>query len=329
MNKMTLFNLITAFAGNSRNYPHYKKNMVTGLLTGDNRYSLMHYLGKEASKEKFDPDVYAWAVQESVLSYKKDKQNAIDVYHLLTDYINRIARMKISLDTPPVDISNMLERRLYITKCLHDPTVKVEDLCTELWVGKDTIDDDLKALRGLGYDGIKVCGKPLIIDEMQRSKGHVYFSSTAHPLFLAFNLSQILIILKGLKAMSEDSRYNGNAIAAAREIWRQLSPYAKKRIPYVLENLMGEDPAWYLKLDESGSVFTTEHEASLIGCNTVLDCLKNGKPCSIFYDSADGPEIIPAVRISQFEGKFVVLEDGRRLETDRILSSAYKKDDLL
>ena len=296
---------------------------------GNNTYSLLYYLGKEASKVKFDPDVYTCAVQDSVMSYKKNKQNAIDIYLLLTSYINKATGMKISLDTPPVDISNMLERRLYIAKRLQDPEISIDDLHEELWVGQDTIDDDLKALRGQSYDSIKVCGKPFILDDTRRSKGHVYFSSTAHPIFLACNLSQVLITLKGLKTMSEDSRYAGNAIATAREIWRQLSPYAKKRIPYVLENLMDEDPKWYLKLDEEGSVFTTEQKASVLGRSTVLDCLKNEKPCSICYDSDDGPEILADVRISRFDGKSVILENERRLELDRILGSAYRKEDLL
>jgi hypothetical protein len=53
-------------------------------------------------------------------------------------------------------------------------------------------------------------------------QGTLYFPSTAHPLFLTPNLTQEIVILKGLKNMAEDPLYAEYARVAAADIWERL-----------------------------------------------------------------------------------------------------------
>lgn len=138
--------------------------------------------------------------------------------------------------SPPIDISNSFERQMYMAKTLQNPDKTVNDLVEELWVSQRTIDDDLGRLRGI-KDPIQVCGEPFLIKETMRRDARLSFTSTAHPFFLTWNLTQVICTLKGLKHMSEDSAYKEYALISTKAIWRQLSDYARDRIIKVLTRI--------------------------------------------------------------------------------------------
>lgn len=74
-----------------------------------------------------------------------------------------------------------------------------------------------------------------LTEDVDRRRGSVTFPSTVHPLFLTFNLTQIIAMLEGLKKMSEDMVYKNYAEVSAKMIWSQLSDYAKRRVFTVSE----------------------------------------------------------------------------------------------
>ena len=76
---------------------------------------------------------------------------------------------------------------------------------------------------------------------MVRQRGRIQFTTTVHPLFLTFNITQVIATLKGLKHMCEDPILGNYALISAKSIWQQLSDYAKKRILYVTEHLLPDD----------------------------------------------------------------------------------------
>lgn len=133
---------------------------------------------------------------------------------------------------------------MFIAKYLQEDENKISELPDILWVSGRTIEEDISRLRGI-EDPIQICGRKFFIPDTTRENGSVRFPSTAHPLFLAENLTQILIMLKGLKTMSENPLYEPYAVQTGREIWNQLSSYAKKRIRFVLSEMMPEDLTWY------------------------------------------------------------------------------------
>ena len=101
--------------------------------------------------------------------------------------------------------TNSLERQLHIVKLLHDPEKnKRSAIPGMLYVSDKTIENDLKKLQGEDGDPLEVLGQKLVIDFDRQSR---HFSSTVHPLFLTFNLTQVITTLEGLKKMSEDSAH--------------------------------------------------------------------------------------------------------------------------
>ena len=173
---------------------------------------------------------------------------------------------------------------MFIAKYLQDPRHSISELPELLWVSQKTVSEDIKRLSGNHDDPIQVCGKPFIIDEMERNRDSVHFPSTAHPLFLTPNLTQVLVTLKGLREMADYPLYAGYARTAASDIWEQLSDYAKSRIRFVLSELLPEDLDWYESLRKSeDGLFLSEARCS--GHNVVLDCIKNGKAfCAEYAD---------------------------------------------
>ena len=122
------------------------------------------------------------------------------------------------IDFPPIPVSNTFERLMFIAKYLQGKDSKISDLPDILWVSNRQIETDLSRLRGLD-DPIQVCGKKFYIPDTEREDGRITFQSTAHPVFLAENLTQILIMLKGLKAMAENPMFRPYAESSAKEIW--------------------------------------------------------------------------------------------------------------
>jgi hypothetical protein len=85
---------------------------------------------------------------------------------------------------------------------LQTPEASISELEDILYVSSKTLGDDLKKLKGDGDDLLEVMGQKLTVD-FDRKKGKLYFPSTVHPLFLTFNLTQVITTLEGLKLMSE------------------------------------------------------------------------------------------------------------------------------
>lgn len=189
----------------------------------------------------------AYNIKLCVRGNQRGKKAAIEIYKHFLDYL-RTKGVDKEIQFPPIDISNSFERLMFIAKYLQDPRHKIADLSDLLWVSDVTIRADIRKLLGEDFDPIQVCGKKFIIDDIERRRGQIRFSSTAHPLFLTHNLSQIIVTLKGLKAMSNDPLYAEYAQMAATDIWEQLSDYAKTRVHYVLSELLPEDLTWYESL---------------------------------------------------------------------------------
>jgi len=295
------------------------------LLKGDESYSLRKQYGYGNS------ETLAMCIEDSVKSYTRNKDNAIEVYKSLILFLKKKG-VVVEVDFPPINISNSFERLMYISKYLQNPKNNISDLKDVLWISEKTLDDDIKKLLGKDDDPIQVCGKKYIIEDTERGRDKIVFSSTAHPLFLTYNITQVLTILKGLKEMSKDKKYEAYAYYAAASIWEQLSDYAKKRIEYVLKNFLSEDFGWYKGLETiNDNSFQSEYRCS-IGKDVVLDCLKNGKKCFISYLKGDKEIIYSDCKIIQcYEKTLKIKHDKEEIEinNDCIIKVSYILEDLI
>lgn len=273
-------------------------------------------------------------IKTSVSGYERDKKVAIEIYKHFLQFL-REKGVDTEVQFPPIDISNSFERQMFIAKYFHDPrhNPTTTELSKKLWVSEATIRKDLSKLLGEDNDPIQVCGRKFVIDDAERRRGTVEFASTPHPIFLTYNLSQVIVTLKGLKAMSDNPLYKDYAQSAAADIWGQLSDYAKTRICDVLPELLSENTTWYrnLKVDDVG-FFRTEQQCSAE--NNILDCLKNGKIFYVKYAAPDGIRIYRQCRCLPHTLKDRSIEvectDGRvHLDFDKVIKTAYTAESLL
>ena len=169
---------------------------------------------------------------------------------------------------------------------------------------------------------------------MKRENDRVSLPSSVHPLFLTSNLTEVIITLKGLKAMSKQPALKGYAMKTANDIWEQLSQRAKDRILEVTSELMVEDTEWFASLGTGNQhTFWTERTCSAAGRNSVMECLKNGMPCYIEYRQEDGAEkIIHVDRIERWNGNTCTIRIGEtvmELSLASVIRSATTPEELV
>lgn len=305
----------------------YDMKTARNLLVGDGEAALKQQEFYE------DSEYLAYNIKLSVRAYSRNKDVAIRIFKDFLNFLRTKSGIDISVQFPPISISNTFERLMFIAKYLQDPRHKTTDLPELLWISQKTINDDIKRLQGDHDDPIQVCGKIFTIDELDKQKNTVYFPSTAHPLFLTPNLTQVLVTLKGLKAMAENPLYAEYAQITAADIWEQLSDYAKTRIHFVLSELMPEDLTWYESLQKRDD----EHFHSEIFCSgssVVFDCMKNEKTFCVEYDAENGIQLYKQCTFvpHSYDGEGIEVDcaSGRvRIEFGKIIRSAYTVEGLI
>jgi hypothetical protein len=272
------------------------------------------------------------AIKSSIKKYSKSIVTAVAVYKEFIAFINKKYNISISISFPKWIPKTTLERQLYIAKMLQNPETSISDLEEILFVSSKTLGDDIKKLKGDGDDSLEVMGQKLTVD-FDRKKGKLSFPSTVHPLFLTFNLTQVITTLEGLKIMSEKEAYKNYAVNGAKTIWIQLSDYAKQRIFTVSEGL-GIDTSWYKSLETNiSNLFHTEYMCSTVyGSESLLLCFKNGLPCFIEYIDDSGKTIIykNCNIIKHTHGQVTVEMAGQQLilEADRVVKAAITENEL-
>ena len=327
---MNIEQYFDSFIETALRYDRDLKKAAKRLLKGNGRESLKNQPCHEES------DYLEENMRTSVMSCVRGKETAVQVYKKFVSYLERQG-IEVDVTFPPIPVDNSFERLMFIAKYLQDPKARIADLPELLWVSERTIEADLSRLRGVD-DPIQVCGRQFVIEDTERSSGQLRFASTAHPLFLTENLTQVLIMLKGLKQMAENPLYKQYAEASAADIWEQLSDYARQRIRYVLTDLLPEDLSWYESLEKPDEdAFYTERRCSVDG-NVWLHCLKNGMSFCVEYQEDEGPAVYTNCRIirdtyfdDSREFDFIVeCDQGRKtLRNSRVLRSCYTLEELM
>ena len=338
---MTLSHYIDEFLENY--WPQYenrisaKKTNAEALLKSkkisneDNKSYFLQDQGINANEE-IDADGLE-SLKASIkgsIKTSNNKKGTIEVYKIFCEYLKEKS-IPVEIDWPPVDVSNRLECILFMAKHLQagKPKSELENI---LMLSDRTIDEYMKIL----MEGTEFLGTPFRVDGAKRSKGRIDFQSTVHPILLTPNITQILIMLKELKAVYERKKvFQEYAWHLAVNVWQQLSDHTKNRIFYVFENLMSEDIDWYKRLDEAEREdhFQTEAYLSRRGSNSILDCLKNRKKCYIEYENEDGSfAFFQNCTVVKLCGENVVVEHSEgtsELMISRILRNAYTKEELV
>lgn len=284
----------------------------------------------------YDEDVYSKVIEDTVKGYTSNKDALIAVIKEFNDFMARKYDLKIRINYPPIPVSNTFERLMFIAKYLQDEAHSVNELSDILWQSNRTIEADLAKLQGNDGDPLQICGRKFIIDEVDRSMGHVYFESTAHPFFLTCNLTQVIAMLEGLHVMSERHGFYGYAMSMARSIWQQLSDYGKQRIFYVMENLLSEDTSWFKSLDQEDEYsYKTERDCCKERDDILMYCMKDSeclnRRCNIEYDSGGQSEFFTDVEVLNLDDSgWKVNLDNREMILDpkRIIKCSFYKENM-
>ncbi len=275
MEKQIMNAYIDEFLGNYEHNQKYhlpmKIDAIRNLMTEEKaKY------GFKAQDVYEEPEYFNFNFRNSVQNYKRNKDNAIKVYKQFLEFL-KAKGISADVTFPPIPVSNSFERLMFIAKYFHKPNEKISELSNILWVDQRTVKDDIKKLMGIDKDPLQVCGKKFEIPEIDSENDTLKFESTAHPLFLTPNITQLIVTLKGLKEMSENPLYGNSAKITAAIIWEQLSDYAKKRIPEVLMELLSEDPAWYENLKNvDNNLYYTERACVVENADTIF-CYAKGE----------------------------------------------------
>ncbi|MDR1533745.1 MAG: hypothetical protein LBU64_01400 [Planctomycetota bacterium] len=347
---MKLIDLVNNFLDDRerhpRRYPGLRNLDPAGLLRDENPYSLLRihpeadgeltFLNPEGKATGQAGKNFSRGLAHSIgesLRGAPNKKAARTVYEAFIAYLRGRHSLVPEIDWPPVDAGNRFERILFIAKYLQDPENDIHSLADILKVSERTIEDDLRILRGRGEDYLQVSGRIFKIGGMERRRGRVEFDSTAHPLFLIPNLTQAILLLEGLRAMSLRQPNREAARRTAAEIWNQLSAYAKARIRRVREKLFPGGAEWYEELEsmDGEEGFLSEAACGRLGRNVVMDCLKNGKSCLLrFRENREESKFYENCRITRIEGDFLNFECGGRTFEKKfsdLLDNGYSKDD--
>ncbi len=305
-------------------HPPMKIDAVRKLMTEEQAQ-----YGFKAQQAYEYPEYFEYNLRNSVQNYKRNKDNAIKVYKLFLEFLSTKG---ISSDVtfPPIPVSNSFERLMYIAKYFHEPGKKISELSDILWVDQRTIKDDIKKLMGIDNDPLQVCGKKFEIPEIDSENDSLKFESTAHPLFLTPNITQLIVTLKGLKEMSENPLYGNSAKITAAIIWEQLSDYAKRRIPEVLTELLSEDPAWYENLEKTDKNLFHLERAFSMGTNIIFYSIKDRKSFCIEVLDGDNKRIYTNCRtiILDNSGDFSIISDQgeKTLSLKKVIQTSYTLD---
>ena len=317
-------------------YAPYKfhKTYLKNLLTGSKANSLCRFEGYNTT------EYIAACMQDSVSASVRGKDTVIGVYKDLVSFLSKKG-IDVEIEFPPVSIDSSFDRLLFIAKFFQEEDATIADLPDKLWVSERTIESDIARLKGEADDVLSVCGRAFYIPETERDDGRLTFASTLHPLFLTENLTQVIIMLEGLKHMAENPDYKRYAETTAANIWEQLSDYAKDRIHKVIGPILPGDVSWYDSLERDlDNTFYTENNCS-VPDNVFVESIKSegNKPCYIEYVK-DGKSVIYE-NCLLVEGSYGTTKDGAEtldvdcsagrvtLETRSIQRTSFKIEELL
>lgn len=322
--------MVEKFAG--RRHVSYKKSTVCNLF-GLNGYSEYSFLSKhkrqtfQETEQNCMVDSIVLAIKESIWNYPFKKKTAIALYNEFVGFLSDRYNLSINVEFPKVAIWDPLERQLAIIKMLHEPDISPNEMAEQLFVSVRTIEDDLKMIQESDTDTLQLMGQQVKIPYTRRNS-RFYFESTAHPLFLMPNLTQVITILEGLGKQAQLKDFSKFALLTAVNIWSELSDYARERINR-LSDTLALDRVWLRKIQrmsEEGvsNLFQTERDCSDVDTvRSLIRINKSGEKCFIQYMDESGEiAYLEGVQIvSRGETDFTYRLD----ETDRTL----KKDQVL
>lgn len=278
-------------------------NLLAGTTAKSNSYaflqqnSIQHLAGKPITSRDVIDQVPV-AIKDSIASYTRKKINAINIYKKYLDFLKKEYEINVDIAFPPV-FNNDFDRQMFIIKSLHQRRFSAAEIGEELWLSEKTVTTDLAALE----EGISILGQGL---KLKREE-NIYSNkerNTIHPVFLSANLTQIVIMLRGLENQSKDKAYQEYAVRLAANIGGELSDYGRQRIMDVSTQL-NLNTQWFDILEEKRNrgLYSSESDCSYEeGAGNIINFLKNGKHCTVEVNREGKSQILKDCLIKAYLG---------------------------
>ncbi|MDD4081106.1 MAG: hypothetical protein PHP02_06800 [Eubacteriales bacterium] len=192
-------------------------------------------------------------------------------------YLRKNHEIPVNADDLPRNIQDLTQRRLDMLRYLHTPRTP-QEMEARYLVSERTLRDDLNALE----DGWQVMGNTIRIKRTD-SNGTVSYNSTAHPLLLALNLTEVYALAIGFPQLAKGSAYEDIAEYLSRAVMTQLSDYARG---ILAKSTPGSHLAQAL---EDGLVYRAEQGVlEKSRQSLIVYLIKQGMRCRIQYSDEDG-----------------------------------------
>ncbi len=196
------------------------------------------------------------AIASSVIKIKKQKDKSFskECYTHLVDFINQKYSFSIDLyNVKHLFIATPEERVVYLLRETErrkklGKTSSLTDISQELGCSRRALEKDIKKIT---EDGFKLLG--LNIQLLEEEERVLDMRSTPHPIVLIQNITQILVLLEGLRSMENIQAYRSYARETALSIWNQLTEYAQNKVLDAIENFHEKSEImiqWYLDLGD-------------------------------------------------------------------------------
>lgn len=249
------------------------KAVMKGTKHNHKNIQLMTKTEREGVVTSEAQKIIEYIVVDIIQSETRDKaKTAARLKDFLT-YLNKHYQVNISIEEVlPQVFSYETERQLDLVKMLHQPLSKRE-LAERYAVSEKTLTKDLNALE---------CGKFFMGQEirLERAEGReINYVSSAHPVFMAMNLSEVFTLTIGLIQLGKKTAMESTYDHIAHDIYNQLSPYAKNLI-----RQRGEELGIYFRENDGYRRYRQEKECKERSKESaLLYAAKSGKRCKVSY----------------------------------------------
>jgi hypothetical protein len=234
-----------------------KENTVCSTLLINNLLNYIKLRLKEKGKEyelgvDIKPNSFDWIILvdsvEDVMRHCNEKKKSYDRLKLYFTWLNRNYDTHFMIDEICPDrkaFDSDIERQLDIIKYLQGTAKTMKNLEELYWLNEKNIRPDLNALgNGIEFQNQKI---KIDVDRERGSDGkqQLKYKSTAHPVFLPLNLTQVYALTVGIKKISKDTQYDNILNDLSNWVYSQLSDYAKDIINESIEKW--EEPITFTK----------------------------------------------------------------------------------
>ncbi len=256
---------------------HRVKAAMKGTKYNPKNIQLMLKSEGEGTSTSQAQQVIEGIVVDIIQSETRDKAKTAARFKEFLTYLNKYYQVDIHIDEVlPQVFSYEAERQLDLVKMLHEPLTKGE-LVERYAVSEKTLAKDLNALG---------CGKFFLGQEIrleEAEEGEMKYVSSAHPVFMAMNLSEIFTLTIGLIQLGKKTAMESTYNHIAHVVYNQLSPYAKNLI-----RQRGEELGIYFRENQGYRRYRQEKECKEGSMeNALLYAVKSGKRCKISYIASE------------------------------------------